>query len=316
MNLPFFTAQMHLLGLGWTGRCLRLASVAAFALVTGLCQAQTNRVLSGGAPPPPRRAPAPSAEVAALLERLIRLAASPRSEDQAELGRLLGESKTLDQLDAPAVRDRSRPRDLQLARVLDRLRENPSPNAAQSFATLTRNKGFNRSWLRSELLVRALATQRPLLPDSLSFLSAQAQPASVNLHLAIDSLCENNSEPAIAVVGRKLADPKIDYNYKIAWIRGPILERRRSPVLLAAAEKWLADGGLKQDLRAVLAEALFDYQPSVWYPGGEGLPRPPDEKATSAEAAAILRRIGTSVSNGDYPVPIQSAARRTLGDLP
>lgn len=308
------TQSSPIIGTGWRA-CA--AAVVAFAIATVGCQAQTPRVPSGGAPPPPpHSAPAPSAEVAAFLQQLVALAASARREDQSELSRRLGEMKTLDQLDEPSVRDRSRAVDLRVARVIDRLRANASTNAPQTFATLARSEAFNASWLRSELLVRALATRRPLPAECLAFLDAQARPDSVNLHLAIESLCENGSEPALAIVGRKLTDAKIESEYKIAWLRGPILKQRRSPVVLGAAEKWLAAGALERELRDALAEALFDYQPEAWYPGREGLPRPPAEKSTTPEAVVILRRIGNTVSAGDYPAPIQATARRTLGKLP
>jgi hypothetical protein len=299
------------------GRRWRVIWVAAFAIATSGCRAQTQPMPSGGAPPPPpRSAPAPSAEVATLLEQLVSLAASTRGEDQAALGRRLGETKTLDQLDEPAVRDRARPDDLRVARVINRLRENTSTNATQTFEALTRSEAFNASWLRSELLVRALATRHPLPTGCLAFLDAQAQPDSVNLHLAIDALCENDSEAAWTLVGRKLTDGKIEPEFKIAWLRGPILVQRRSPAMLNAAGKWLVAGDLERDLRNALAEALFDYQPEAWYPGREGLPRPPAERSTTAEAATVLRRIGKSVLAGDYPASVQAAVRRTLGKLP
>ena len=104
--------------------------------------------------------------------------------------------------------------------------------------------------------------------------------------------------------------------YKIAWLRGPILEHRRSPVLLEAAEKWLNGGTLNHELNVALADALFDYKPDEWYPGGEGIPRPPQEKSTSPKAAVVLDRIGKSVLEGKYPAATKSAVRRTLRNLP
>lgn len=298
-------------------RHTRVAWIMVFTIVSFGCSAQNSGVKSGGAPPPPpRSAPAPSAETAALFERLVSLAASAKSDDQAELARQLGEHRTLDQLDEPKARDRSRTQDLRLARVIEKLGQNASTNAGQTLATLACSEGFNASPQRQELLVRALAAHRPLPSECLAFLDAQAQPDSVNLHVAIEALCENNSAAAWEVIGRKLADGKIESEYKIAWLRGPILRQRRSAPMLTAAEKWLNDTALGHELRAALAEALFEYRPDEWYPGREGLPRPPEEKSVSSEATMILRRIGKIVSAGDYPAAIQAAARRTLEKLP
>ncbi len=254
--------------------------------------------------------------VGILLEHLVTLATSVDAVDHAELARRLGETQTLDQLDEPTLRDRARPGDLRVASIIERLRKNSSTNATRTLEALTWSAAFNASWLRSELLVRALATRRPLTAECLAFLDAQAQPDSVNLHVAIASLCENNSEAAWNLIGRKLADPNLETEFKIAWLRGPILEHRRSAVMLNAAEQWLATGKFERELRDALVQALFDYQPETWYPGREGLPRPPEEKSITAEAATILRRIGKSVLTGNYPASVQSAVRRTLGQLP
>src|SRR5882672_1668834 len=254
----------------------------ALVMVGTNCSAQNSNVNSVGAPPPPpRSAPAPSAEVAALLEHLRGLAASTALADQTELARRLGEPRTLDQLDDPASRDRSRTQDLRLARVIDGLRDNSSASAAQTFVTLVGDDEFTASAQRSELLVRSLATRRPLPPELLAFLDAQARPDSVNLHLAIDTLCQNDTAAAWDLVGRKLADGAIEPEYKIAWLRGPVLEHRRSAAMLELAEKLLEDGSLDRELRVGLAEVLFEYRPDDWYPGRDGVPRPPDEKLTS-----------------------------------
>src|SRR5262245_30147049 len=69
----------------------------ALAVASGGGSAQGSGMSSGGAPPPPpRSAPAPSAESAALLERLQRLASSATGADQAELRRQLGDPQVLD----------------------------------------------------------------------------------------------------------------------------------------------------------------------------------------------------------------------------
>jgi hypothetical protein len=287
----------------------------ALAMVATNCSAQNNSVKSGAPPPPPRSAPAPNAEVAALLERLQTLAASTAAADQTELAKQLGERRTLDLLDDPATRDRSRTQDLRLARVIDKLRDNSAASAAQTLVALAGSAEFASSAQRSELLVRASAARRPLPPPLLAFLDAQARPDSVNLRLAIDALCENDTAAAWEVVGRKLADDSIEPEYKTSWLRGPILEHRRSTTMLELAEKLLKNASLDRGLRVGLAEALFDYRPNDWYPGRDGVPRPPEESRTSPQAAAQLRRVGGLVAGPEYPKAVRDAARRTLSGL-
>lgn len=288
---------------------------AALAVAGANCSAQNRPVNSTGAPPPQRNLPPPSADVGALLDRLELLAASTAASDQAELARRLGERATLDQLDEPEIRDRSRTEDLHLARVIDTLRNNPSPAAGQTLAALARDGEFTANDQRSELLVRASATRRPLPPELAAFLDTQARADSVNLHYAVDALCENGTGAAWDVVGRKLLDDAIEPEYKVAWIRDPLLKQRRNAAMLELAEKLLRDDSFDRELRVALAEALFDYRPKEWYPGGEGLPRPPAESATSAQAAAVLRRIGAIVAAPAYPKAVRDAARRTLASL-
>jgi len=267
---------------------------------------------SQGAPPPPHRTPAPTPESAVLIAKLAGLADSRRDEDHEELTQLLLDTRTLDLLDEPDARDKSRPGDLHIAEIVKHLVANPSAPATRSLDALTRNETFNTSWQRQELLIHALAVQRPLSPESLAFLDAQGKADSVNLHIAIDALCNNSSEPALALLGHKLIDPALDSLYKIAWMRGPILLHRRDPEMLRAAEKWLTKGKLDRELREALAEALFDYRPDEWYAGGEGFPRPAPEPAAKSETAVLVRRIGQTIIESDFPEKIKASVRSTL----
>ncbi len=314
------------------GQQVAIAIVAVAILAAGACAWSADPVSSGGMPPaggmapggptsggmapPPRATPPATGETAVLLARLVTLADSARSEDQAELARRLSEASTLDQLDEPAVRDRSRTTDLRLAVVMDHLRDNAASASTRTLAALARSPVYRQSPQREELLVRALGTARPLPPEIVSFLDDQTRATSVNLHVAVEALFDNGSPEAAALFGRKLADPAIDPVYKLGWFRGPMLRHRREPTVLRAAEEWLARPALSPDLKVGLADALFDYRPEEWYPGRGGRPRPPEESATTRDAAAILGRIGQAVLDGDYPASVKASVRRTLGRLP
>jgi hypothetical protein len=277
--------------------------------------------MTSGAPQAPgglAASPAPpgpgAPETEALLKRLTALAESSADNDQKELARLLAQASTLERLDEPKERSQRTPPDFRVARVFDRLRANPSPAAASTLSTLMRSEALNSDWRLQELLIRALGIQRPLRDDSVHFLDAQSQSESLNLQIVIIALIENQSPPAMALLGRKLEDPKLDANNKISWIRYRLLPVRRSPELLSGVEKWLAAGKLDAIVRNALVDALFDYRPREW--GGTELPVPPDEAATSAEAAVLLRRIGKMVTSSDYPSSIKDGVRRTLAKLP
>lgn len=266
-----------------------------------------------GAPPPQPQQAATADDT--LQTHLVSLAKSHNEKDQLQLAELLGRQNTLDQLDEPEVRAKSRTSDLRLAIVLKHLQDNASPAAGQTLAFLSKNAVYNGSWQRQELLVRALAKRRPLVSAMLEFLDEQSRADSVNLHVAIETLCENGTESAIKLLSKKMADRTLDSVYKIGWMRGPILVHRRDPILLSAAGTWLQERKLNPDLKIVLAQSLFDYKPHEWYPGREGLPRPPSESATSSEAAGIVHHIGQGILEANYPSAVQTAVRRVLSEI-
>lgn len=267
---------------------------------------------SGGAPSESPPAQPASPEAAALLNRLTALAESRAEADQSALATDLAQPATLDILDKPPERNLRSPQDLSIARIFERLRDNPA--ATNTLQTLSKSSALNGDWRLQQLLIRAFAHQRPLLPDSLAYLDAQSQPKSLNLQIVIMTLVENESAPAMALLGRKLADPKLDDNNKISWIRYQILPKRRSADLLLGVEDWLARGNLNAAVRTALVEALFDYRPREW--GGTELPKPPDDSTTNPSAAKVLRRIGKQALDGDYPKSVKQAVRETLGKLP
>lgn len=268
----------------------------------------------GGLPAPPLPSSPGSPETTALLKRLVSLADEKTAGSQEDLARQLGDASTLDKLDTPRERAQRTPRDLRVARVFDHLRENHSSAAAKTLAALARSPAINEDWRLQALLIRAFGTQRPLLPESVDFLNAQCHVKSLNLHLVIAALVENESAPATALLGRKLADPALSESNKISWIHHQILPRRRSAPLLRGIEKWFAEGKLYGSIRNALADALFDYRPREW--GGTDLPVPPSESATGAEAAEIVRRIGKLVKASNFPASVQTAVSRTVEKLP
>ena len=269
---------------------------------------------SGGAPAESSPAQPTNPETAALLKRLTALAESQNDAGQVELASELANPATLDSLDKPAERNQRIPRDLLLARIFERLRDNSSPAASATLRTLSKAEALNADWRLQQLVIGAFGHQRPLLPDSVAYLDAQSQPKSLNLQIVIMALVENESPPALALLGRKLADPKLDDNNKISWIRYQILPKRRSADLLLGLEDWLAHGKLSTTVRTALVEALFDYRPREW--GGTELPAAPDDSATSAKAGAVLHRIAKKALDSDYPASVKNSVRQTLAKLP
>jgi hypothetical protein len=292
-------------------------------MVLGLMHA--TAMLPGGPPPPgfsgglaapslPASRGTPETE--ALLKRLLALADSQNDTDHRELVRQLSDPVIIDRLDEPKERNQRSPQDLRLARIFERLGSNPSPLGADTLAALSRSDALNADWRLQELVIRAFAPQRPLRADSVAFLDAQSQPKALNLQVVIHVLIENESEPALELLGRKFADAAIDDTNKLSWIRRQLFPKRRAPGLLDAAERWLSNPKFALSLRTALVDVLFDYRPREWG-GPDLLPPPLPETATSPESTKILHRIGKHVlASHDYPASVKNAVRQTLAKLP
>jgi hypothetical protein len=106
----------------------------------------------------------------------------------------------------------------------------------------------------------------------------------------VAALCVNQSDPALALLERKLADPSHDARLKVFLMRKYILPRRNEEPLLLACERMVTKS-LPADLRPALVEALFDYRPEEWYRGDDP-PKPPPRSEASPGARKVLDRIG------------------------
>ena len=272
--------------------------------------AQPARVSPQGAPPPPPRRTVPAnPEDARLAQQLQGWAASPRPEDHQLLRDALAQPATLDRLDPPSARDRLRPMDLQLARILDRLHPT-TPPAIATLGHLVQLQLFTDDQTRSGLLVRAHGFPGELAGESLRFLQARAKAGSVDVELAVEALCHNGSGPALDVIGRILQDPEHPMPNRLDWIHRHLLGLRRTVPFLQRAEAWIFDAGFERGIRAALAETLFEYRPKEWYRSTEGIPRPPAEEGGSEEVRTLLQRIGRKVALGDFNAETTAAARR------
>jgi hypothetical protein len=208
----------------------------------------------------------------------------------------------------------SRPRHLRVAKVIRVLRDSPHRAAQDSLIRLTEGGDFaGMNWLCQELLVRALVTIRPSPPPAIRFWHEQSLPTSVNRHITIDMLCQNGSDPALALLEQKLLDPLQEREYKVAWIRDNMLRHRNDEPLLRASERMITQT-LPADLRLVLLEALCAYDRS-WYPGCAP-PKPPPRVAASAAARQVLRRICRhALEHLEPPVALEASVRATLLEI-
>ncbi|HJT88031.1 MAG TPA: hypothetical protein VJ732_09245 [Bryobacteraceae bacterium] len=237
----------------------------------------------------------------------------PASQSPADLNALL------EALSSPSFLNRldsqeeylGPPDKLRLARVMRALTDNPTGHPL--LVALTAKRSFTSLEQRQDLLIRALAGVRPAPEAAVRFWERNSTPDAVYLQVTIDALADNSSQPALALLEKRLADPRYDPDEKVAWMRDPVLRHRGDLEMLRICERLLA-GRLPAALRPDLVEALCDYRPE-WYLS-ERPPRPPAIATFTPEARAELRKIcqlalqQVKLSDGQ-----KQAVRKTLAEL-
>lgn len=255
-----------------------------------------------------------SKEPKQLVDTAVEFAASEQASDQSALFDFLNSTEFLLRVNTEREYETSRPKQLRIAKVIRVLRDSQHGASKTTLLRLARGGDFIRgSWLRQELLVRALVSIRPAPPEAIGYWDRQSLPTEVNRHITIDMLCENGSDPAMALLERKLLDPDQEPEYKVAWIRDGMLRHRNDEPLLRASERMIAHT-LPTDLRLVLLEALCTYDRD-WYPGCSR-PKPPPRLLAQAPARQVLRRICRfALDNLELSFPLETAVKATLLEI-
>ncbi|HEY3067158.1 MAG TPA: hypothetical protein VGL09_15300 [Methylomirabilota bacterium] len=249
-----------------------------------------------------------------LIDTAVEFAASERAADQAVLLGFLNSSEFLLRVNTAHEYATARPKQLRVAKVIRVLRDSPYPAAKATLIRLAEGGDFVRTnWLCQELLVRALVSIRPAPPEAVRYWDQQSTPTAVNRHVTIEMLCENETDPALALLEQKLLDPAQEREFKVAWIRDPMLRHRNDEPLLRASERMITHS-LPPDLRLVLLEALCTYDRG-WYPGCAP-PKPPPRALASAEARQVLRRICRyALEHLELSASLEAAVRATLVEI-
>jgi hypothetical protein len=249
-----------------------------------------------------------------IIDNAVEFAASDQALDQATLLGFLNSADFLLRLNSQREYDTLSPKQLRVAKVIRVLRDCPHAASKQTLIGLSKGGDFtDDNWLRQELLVRALVAIRPAPPDAIRYWDSQSTPSAVNRHITIDMLCQNGSEPALALLEKKLIEPAQEQEYKVVWIRDCMLRHRNDVPLLRASERMIKQT-LPPDLRLVLLEALCTYDRD-WYPGCAP-PKPPPRALASPEARQVLRQICRHAKdNMELPPPLRVAVETTLLEI-
>lgn len=181
---------------------------------------------------------------------------------------------------------------LRLNRIITALSENKAPSAHDVLVVLTQSSVYKSVNRRITMLISACAAVRPSPPEIVRFWDSYSQPETGFISRTISALVKNGSPPALALLEKKMADPKHEDKHKLDWMHRPILEHRNDPPLLECCLRML-EGGLSENLRPALVETLFDYRLREWFPGKRPtVPKPPPREEATEPAREQLRRIG------------------------
>jgi len=222
-----------------------------------------------------------------LMKTAVEFARSEYPGDHNVLLEYLAKEDFLSRLDT-AEDYLGPPRGLRLARVIKELMKNPSAYGRQVLVSLTQESGFTSLEQRQDLLIRALVVVRPAPAEAVRFWDEHSMPDSPHVHVTIDALADNGSPNALTLLQQKLADPQIDPDFKVMWMRDPILRHRNEYAMLETCGRMLA-GGIPPEFAPDLVEALCDYRRD-WYLSCEP-PVAPPRQAMSSESRNLLQAI-------------------------
>jgi hypothetical protein len=228
-------------------------------------------------------------EPKALVAAACRLAASEGAASHDELLSYLDSLAFLLRLNTDQEYVTLPPKHLHVARVIKTLMDSPHPVSKDTIVSLTGARNFRSFEQLEDLLVRALAEVRPSPPPAIAFWDEHSQPDSDNLHLVIEAIFANGSEPALALFERKIADEGQESENRTIWLRDPMLRHRNDIAVLQCCERMVIQGSVPGEMRLLVVEALCDYQRD-WYLSCSK-PLPPLRLLASSDSRMTLRGI-------------------------
>ena len=231
-----------------------------------------------------------SEDPVALVNTARLFAASDDPADQAVVSQYLGSKDFLDRLDPPDAYAYFRPHQLGAAGILKTLMDVDGPPQRQTLVGLTGRGAFNQYDALIELLIKALAYDKPASQPTITYWEQYLDPESVYADHVVNAIFLNQTRPALDLFERTMADPEQDTEYRLSWLRDGLLPKRNDTPVLECCERMVIGGTIAPDWRESVIEAVFDFQ-SGWY-GSCRKPTPPLRVAAPDVSKDCLERLG------------------------
>jgi hypothetical protein len=229
------------------------------------------------------------------LRNAILLAGSSTPADHTRLLGMLNSKAFLFSVEEEERYLTELPKKLRVARVIKNLMISRYAIAHETLVKLIGAQEFLSVETLSDLLIIALVVVRPLPPVAVAFLDAKSAPDNAGQHLVMITLAANESEPALLLFERKIADPNHDVESRTIWLRVEYLVRRNDVPILRSYKRMIVQGSVPAEMRPIALESLCCYDPR-WYLACTK-PEPPLRLFASPEAKSILREILTHAKN-------------------
>lgn len=225
-----------------------------------------------------------------LVDTARRFAVSADAADHQVLARYLGSTEFLDRLDPPEAYEVYQPHQLGAARIVKTLMDQETAAPRQTLIALTSSQGFQSYDLLIELLIRALAVDRPASARTISYWEKYIAPESVYADNVVRAVFTNQSRPALELFERVMNDPAQDDEYRSMWLRDMMLLKRNETPVLECCERMVIGQTVDGAWHESIIEALFDFNPS-WY-GTCRMPKPPLRVLAANPSKDSLERLG------------------------
>ncbi len=247
------------------------------------------------APTPGEAALYPAASLAVLWESKDSESLAAAAVDVCESHNFAAIDELVSLLLKPSLKDRLDSKEdylynhpLRFTRVLVAIAKLPDDMAEAELGRISHVPDVLGNNRRLDALIYAAGEVRHPSPNLLRFLDDQATIQNGGGR-AIASLARIATDESCALIEKRFLSKQYEIGSKTGWLRSELLVMRDRPAVVALYKRLFGSEEVEKEVREVLVQTLFDYQPEDWYNIDEPVkPQPPGWKQYST---AVLKEL-------------------------